>query len=105
MKSIASSILLGSALLVFAYFAVVMGSAIFDNLRMRGSDPMKIQPIFFVPDFMGVGSFMTTGWAFLSGILGLGLLLLSCSLHLRWTSTNAAAHADKPSTEVGAKKI
>ena len=99
MKIIASSLLLGSALLVFAYLAVFMGSAIFDNLRIRASASMKIQPVFFVPDFMGVGSFMTTGWAFLSGILGLGLLLLSCSMHLRWSSTKAAAHANKPSAE------
>src|SRR6478735_4321660 len=99
MKTIASSLLLGSALLVFAYLAVVMGSTIFDNLRIRASDPMKIQPVFFVPDFMGVGSFMTTGWAFLSGIVGLVLLLLSCSMHLMWASTKAAAHANKPSAE------
>ncbi len=97
MKTIALALLLGSALLVLVYLAVVMGSAIFDNLRIRASDPMKMQPVFFVPNFMGVGSFMTTGWAFVSGILGLGLLLLSCSIHLRWSSAKAAVHANKPS--------
>ena len=99
MKTITSSLVLGLALLVFAYLAILMGSTIADNLRVRASEPMKIHPIFYVPDFMGIGSFMTTGWAFLSGTLGVGLLLLACAMHLRWSTMNAVPQIERKSAE------
>lgn len=99
MKTIASSILLGLAMIVITYFVFVVASVIFDNLRIRAAQPVKFHPIFFVPDFLGFGGFMTTGRAFLTGTLGLGLLLLASSMHLKWTARNTETQINKGTAE------
>jgi hypothetical protein len=100
MKTIASSIFLGLAMIVIAYFVFVVAAVIVDNFRVRAAQPVKFHPIFFVPDFMGFEGFMTTGRAFLTGTLGLGLLLLAISMHLKWTAMKTEPQIDKGTVEL-----
>lgn len=85
MKSILAWLLFGMGFLLVALVFVILASVLADNFRQRSEMPIRtpLSWLFRLPDFMGIGGFMTESKACLLGILGLALILIAIGFHLR----------------------
>jgi len=85
MKSTLAWLSFGMGFLLFAFVLVILASVIADNFRQRSEMPVKtpLSWLFRLPDFMGIGGFLTDPKTCLFGILGLALILIALGFHLR----------------------